>query len=137
PHGSPGFAKRVGSGNSTFDRLRRIAIARFKGVKRRSPFLDELKPVAPEQEFLEPASTAGPLVMADAGGRLVEHHETMRPQRHPEVHVNVIDRVKALIKAAHDVPGCGPYEERTGTTIIDCSNVSKCIRPRGGADPRG
>src|SRR2546422_10764855 len=81
PHAHPGLAERVGSGDSAFDR-RMVAIARLIRVKRPTPFLDELKPVAVEQEFPEPVRAAGPLMMADAGGRLVQHDETMRSQRH-------------------------------------------------------
>ena len=65
-----------------------------------------------------------------------EDDETLRPQRHREVHIHVIDRVKPLIEAAHEVPGCGAHKERTAATTVYGSNASKCVWRRRVADVR-
>jgi hypothetical protein len=59
-HAHPGSAERIAPSDSAFDRRHKVAIAWLIGIKRRSPFLDELKPVAIEQELLEPVCGAGP-----------------------------------------------------------------------------
>jgi hypothetical protein len=74
--------------------------------------------------------------MADAGPRLEEHDETLRTQLHREVLIHEMDRVKPLIEAAHEVPGCSAYKERAAATTVYSSNASECVGRRRVSDER-